>query len=218
MSGGVGRFLGRLFGRSVSRGGKTEIATTGTNKVGKGRAQQDLADAMGELGTIGKESSSVEALVYKTPDEIEKKALEGDANAQYNYGLLLQHGHDGVERDPRAALRMFRDAAKQRHPWAQFSLAHAFSSGVENIIEPDLEEAFHLFHLASQANIPEAFSHLGNMYENGIGTEQNVDEAVKYYMHAAELGDDNARAALAKIAFDKQAEDKAKGINGKTED
>ena len=56
------------------------------------------------------------------------------------------------------------------------------------------------------------------MYENGIGTEQNVDEAVKYYMHAAELGDDNARAALAKIAYDKQAEDKAKGVQGKVKE
>ena len=216
MSGRVGGFLGRLFGRSASRGRTKVVASR--NDLGGGRAEQELAEAMGELGNIAKGSSSVEGLVYKTPEEIEKKARQGDANAQYNYGLLLQNGHDGVEHDARAALRMIRDAAHQKHPWARFSLAHAFSSGVEGIIEPDLEEAFNLFHLASQANIPEAFAHLGNMYENGIGTEQNVDEAVKYYMHAAELGDDNARAALAKIAYDKQAEDKAKGVQGKVKE
>ena len=91
MSGRVGGFLGRLFGRSASRGRTKVVASR--NDLGGGRAEQELAEAMGELGNIAKGSSSVEGLVYKTPEEIEKKARQGDANAQYNYGLLLQNGH-----------------------------------------------------------------------------------------------------------------------------
>lgn len=194
------KFLGGIFRRAPAGGG------------GGGRrldGKEELAVAMQKLGRLAspdKHTFGDNEPVHITPEEVRTKAATGCPHSLYNYGLLLQHGH-GVERDPRAALRMFRDAAAQRHPWAQYSLAHAFSSGVDGVLEPDFEEAFKLFHLASQANIPEAFAHLGNMYENGVGTDPDLDEAVKYYMHAAALGDENSKAALAKIAYDKRKAD-----------
>ena len=53
MSGRVGGFLGRLFGRSASRG-RTKVVTS-RNDLRGGRAEQELAEAMGELGNIAKQ-------------------------------------------------------------------------------------------------------------------------------------------------------------------
>ena len=49
-------------------------------------------------------------------EEVKKKAEEGDPDFQYHWGLVLQHGRDGViERDPRSALQLMGEAARQGH-------------------------------------------------------------------------------------------------------
>ncbi len=55
-------------------------------------------------------------------------AQEGDANAQYNLGVMYDKGH-GVPQDFAEAVRWFRLAAEQGDAGAQFNLAFMYSNG-----------------------------------------------------------------------------------------
>mmetsp|Transcript_97591 Transcript_97591/g.279082 ORF Transcript_97591/g.279082 Transcript_97591/m.279082 type:complete len:162 (-) Transcript_97591:443-928(-) len=53
-------------------------------------------------------------------------ASEGLAAAQHEVGVCYSEGR-GVEKDEREAVRWFRRAANQGHPWGQFSLGCAYA-------------------------------------------------------------------------------------------
>ena len=144
-------------------------------------------------------------------EEIEQKANEGDIDCQYHWGLTLQHGRDGaVESNPRKALELMANAAKHGHPWARYSLANAYLSGVDNVLKPDLEMSFRLFKACTESKateIPGAFAHVGNMYQHGLGVEKNEDKAIQYFHTAADMGDDNSKRVLKEIAMKLQQQD-----------
>ena len=146
-----------------------------------------------------------------TLEEIEQKANEGDIDCQYHWGLTLQHGRDGaVESNPRKALELMANAAKHGHPWARYSLANAYLSGVDNVLKPDLEMSFRLFKACTESKsteMPGAFPHVGNMYQHGLGVEKNEDKAIQYFNTAADMGDDNSKRVLKEIAMKLQQQD-----------
>ena len=146
-----------------------------------------------------------------TLEEIEQKANEGDIDCQYHWGLTLQHGRDGaVESNPRKALELMANAAKHGHPWARYSLANAYLSGVDNVLKPDLEMSFRLFKACTESKsteMPGAFAHVGNMYQHGLGVEKNEDKAIQYFHTAADMGDDNSKRVLKEIAMKLQQQD-----------
>ena len=55
-------------------------------------------------------------------------AEQGDANAQYNLGLMTYHGR-GVPQDDAQAVRWYRKAAEQGDARAQFNLGSMFAYG-----------------------------------------------------------------------------------------
>ena len=58
--------------------------------------------------------------------ELRPLAERGDANAQYNVGVMYGQG-DGVERNDPEALKWFRKAAQQGHVGAQMNLGIIYS-------------------------------------------------------------------------------------------
>lgn len=51
--------------------------------------------------------------------------------------------------------------------------------------------------------------YLGEMYERGLGTSQNIDEALKWYAKAAQKGDSWAKSKLAlRAKFDEDLRQK----------
>ena len=45
----------------------------------------------------------------------------------------------------------------------------------------------------------EAMTGLAAMYENGKGTEKNIQQALQYYKQAAELGDEDAKMKVKEL-------------------
>ena len=94
----------------------------------------------------------------------------------------------------REALPLFREAAEQGHPGAQYSLGLMYRQG--DVIEHDDEKAMTWFRKAAEQGHAEAQFYAGWLYWKGEGVEQNEEEAIKWFRQAAGQGHQRARRLL----------------------
>lgn len=104
------------------------------------------------------------------------KAKAGDANSQFNIGMLYDNGQ-GVPKDHAEATRWFRKAAEQGNATAQYNLGVAYESGSD--VPRDYVEAVKWFHKAAEQG--DAFNELmlGVVYHNGVDIPKDDAEAVR---------------------------------------
>ncbi len=112
-------------------------------------------------------------------------AEQGDANSQYNMGLLYARGQ-GVPQDYEKALAWYQKAANQDVPAAEYNLGVMYANGQGVAANP--EEARRWFLKAAAKGVGEAVSGLATIYSEGEGAFQNYSEAEKYYRQAAQRG------------------------------
>ncbi len=120
-------------------------------------------------------------------------AEQGDVVAQYLLGLAYDTG-EGVERDPREAMRWYRKAAEQGDAEAQYNLGLAYDIGEG--VERDPREAMRWYRKAAEQGDAEAQYNLGLAYDAGEGVERDPREAMRWYRKAAEQGHAWAEAKL----------------------
>ena len=115
-------------------------------------------------------SAFVQAQDEQTPAQtladLRARAEAGDAEAQYNLGMMYGNGR-GVPQDDIEAVAWFRLAAEQGHAPAQNNLGVMYSEG-EGVPQDDAE-AVAWFHRAAEAGEASAQYNLGVMYYNGRG-------------------------------------------------
>ncbi len=107
---------------------------------------------------------------------------EGYAPAQYQMGVVYQHGY-GVPKDGIKALALFELAAKQNYSDAQFELALIYSEG--KLVKQNLKKAYELTHKAAKKGLASAQYNLAVMFANGTGIEQDNFKASRWYQNAA---------------------------------
>jgi len=66
----------------------------------------------------------------KTVDDLMKYARQGNRNAQFWLGQHYYFGENGVWKDGKKAVELFRKAARQGHPYAQHMLSQCYFKGV----------------------------------------------------------------------------------------
>ena len=108
-----------------------------------------------------------------------KLVSEGDAEAQYQLGLMYEKGQ-GVEQDYKEAVKRYKQAAKSGHTQAQFNLAQIHYSIYKNHAE-----AIKGYTKAAYAGNAEAQFKLGLMHEFGQGVEQDYSKSYEWYRRAA---------------------------------
>ena len=113
------------------------------------------------------------------------KAQQGDAQAQYNRGLMYARGR-GVPRDYGEAVKWFRKAAQQGFAEAQISLGAMYATG--GGVTQDDGEAAKWFRKAAQQGYAQGQYILGVLYQQGRGVARDVGEAVRWYLKAAAQG------------------------------
>ncbi len=111
-------------------------------------------------------------------------AEQGDANAQYNLGMLYARGQ-GVQQDYKRAAEWYEKAAAQDVPAAEYNLGVMYANGQGVTANP--EEAAKWFLKAEQKGVGEAASGLATVYSEN-GSFHNPGEALKWYQKAAEAG------------------------------
>ncbi len=124
-------------------------------------------------------------------------AIEGDAAAQFNLGLLYSEGK-GVPVDYRQSAFWYRKGAEQGHTGAQYNLAHLYLDG--HGVDKDPAQATHWWRQAAQRGHVLAQQYLGYAYYKGIGVNKDKQEALRWFREAAKGGDWRAKKMLATIA------------------
>jgi hypothetical protein len=129
----------------------------------------------------------------------QKAADLGGAHAQNSLGHCLHEGK-GARQDRNEALRWFRASATQGNRFGQESLARAYAEPDFAGMPQDWTEAFRLYRLSAEQGWHWAQFHLGECFENGLGTQRNLQEARRWYEKAAEQLNEQARAALKRLS------------------
>ena len=118
--------------------------------------------------------------------------MEGNAEAQYLYGRMLEEGA-GVPRDVEQAKEYYRKAAAQGHAEAKARLEAL--TGAEAQVEGE-SVAVDWFREAAEGGDPEAQFNYAHALETGWGTARDEAAARRWFERAAEAGHDGAQLRL----------------------
>lgn len=116
-------------------------------------------------------------------------AEQGNANAQFNLGIMYDNGW-GVAQDPQYAANWYLKAAQQGYVQAQFNLGVAYSFG-EGVPHDDCEAVKWYRRAAEQGNA-DAQHGLGLQYALGKGVEQDFLMSYIWLNLAATQGQEQA--------------------------
>ncbi|MBG6155728.1 TPR repeat protein [Labrenzia sp. EL_159] len=123
----------------------------------------------------------------------------GDPRAMLALGRAYITGA-GVEKSPETGLRLFQDANNLVPGLARFQIAEYHFWGAGGVVNYEL--AFDGFSESAKLSNPDAQYWLGWMYQNGLGTEPNPEEAARLYRIAIEHGEHRAKVALGVLYFE----------------
>jgi len=156
-------------------------------KAGLPAAMLKYGDMIAAGEVEGKGSD--DALVW-----IKRSAVEDCPEALYRLGTWNLHGI-GMDKDPELASELFSRGAQLEHPGCQYELGMLFLMK-DGPIAKDEKAAFFWFNrAASNGNAP-AQRQLAVCFENGIGCDIDLENALALYREAARNGDVEARRRL----------------------
>lgn len=107
-----------------------------------------------------------------------------------------------MERDLKRAFSLYHASAIQGNPYASYELAKMFRDGTgtkksAGQAEEHFQDAFSGFLVLEEQSHDDKLQYrLGQMLYQGIGTERDEEEAVRYWQQAAKLGNVNAQYTL----------------------
>ncbi|KAK4150757.1 hypothetical protein C8A00DRAFT_45934 [Chaetomidium leptoderma] len=138
--------------------------------------------AAGYIGRMYMRGEGVEQNFDRAKFWFERGAILKDPQSHHGFGLLYLNGY-GVKADATQAIDSFKVAAAQDYASAQVQLGYLYLDHGSN---EDLEIANHYFELAARwANI-EAYYHVAEVSNSGIGRDRSCSGAVSYYKNVAE--------------------------------
>jgi hypothetical protein len=124
-------------------------------------------------------------------------AYEGNAEAQFNLGVLYLEGN-GVERNAERARTWFMKAAEKNHVLAQYNLGHMALSGMGS--EKNIQEAIKWWKLAAEGGHFQAQFNYGRALYLGIGGHEDKAGGLVFLRQAAVQKDKRAIKFLSENA------------------
>ena len=145
-------------------------------------------------------------------DRLFDLADEGDADAIYEIALRMLEGR-GLNKDPQGAYDNFRDLQNAGYENAEVQIARMYYYGYFGA-EMVNTGAQMLIDFSENGN-PVACYELGYIYEKGISTATNMNNAIELYTNAAECGYEPAIAALKRLGYsvEKKYDDELLGFD-----
>lgn len=125
---------------------------------------------------------------------INKKAADGDPEAQYQFARLLQRSN-ATDTNGNTAMYWLEKSADQEFTPAQFLKGIYYIDGTE--VEKDEKKGFANIKIAAEKGLPIALNNMGICFEEGIGVEKNQKTAAAFYQKAAEKDFPHAQYSLA---------------------
>lgn len=131
------------------------------------------------------------------PDDLKKRAADGDATAQVALALLYRDGR-GVEKNAAEAMIWAHRAADQGDAEAMDFVGFAYLRGA--VVKRNTGLAFGYFQAAAEQSAQAAFN-LGQCYFGAQGTEQDCIKGLEWWEKAAAKGHGRAAASAAMAYF-----------------
>lgn len=119
--------------------------------------------------------------------------------ANYRLGDSYEHGKLSCPKDPALSVHFYTGAAQRGHPLAMMALCAWYMVGAEPVLEKDENEAYEWARKAAETGLPKAEYAVGYFTEMGIGCRRDPLESNKWYVKAADSGDERAKHRLAAI-------------------
>lgn len=163
--------------------------TTGANGAAPQETLQQAVDAWGRNDMT---------TVLKT---LRPLADRGHLGASYLVGILLADGAEGVQQDPKAALRYVEHAANHKHPGALFMLGEMYFWG--HGTEQNEQKGLDAITAAAKLGEPAAMANLGTFLYDGTTVTENVTDGLAWLLIAEKRGDPFARETVAKMKQDR---------------
>ena len=156
-------------------------------------AENDHIPAMNNLGTIyeGKENYA-EAKIWYT-----KAADKNNKYGAYNLGMLKYNGRGETE-DKEGSLKWFLKAAELDHTASQVQAGYIYG---KIMTPPDNDKSVYWYSKAARLGYSTGQYNYAYMFENGLGTEKNLDSAFHWYSKAADQGYESAEYALGRFYY-----------------
>jgi len=126
-------------------------------------------------------------------ESFQKRATQGDANAQYVLGAKYAAG-EGVPKDQAKAAEWFQKAAAQGDADAQYQIGKMYYLGEG--VPKDFAKAAEWCRKAAIQGNERAQSSLGDMYYQGKGVPRDDGKAIEWLQKAAAQGEPVAQANL----------------------
>jgi Sel1 repeat len=121
-------------------------------------------------------------------------AQKGDADSQYQLGMLYEQGSPEATKDSTKAVEWFRRLAEKGDRRGENALGIAYRHGY-GVAEDDAV-GFEWFYKAALKGYPAAQANLAGAYDGGHGTPRNGSAAFSWRVEAAKNGEFSAQIAL----------------------
>ena len=118
-----------------------------------------------------------------------KSAEQGNADGQYNLGIMYTKGQ-GITQDDKKAVKWYRKSAEQGNADAQYNLGVMYDNGQG--VTQDYKKAVKWYRKSAEQGTADAQSNLGAMYANGQGITQDYVMAKMLWNIAAAKGHETA--------------------------
>ncbi|GHU34047.1 hypothetical protein AGMMS50256_27150 [Betaproteobacteria bacterium] len=133
----------------------------------------------------------------ETAKNYREAAERGDAQAQYQLGLLYSGGQGGAQNHAEA-VAWFRKAAEQGAAASQYRLGRAYARGLG--VERNIDEALKWLRKAAEKGDSDAQFMLGGMYIKGQGVTKNYGTAYMWIAFSLSKSDPTSPAYTARVA------------------
>lgn len=198
-------FAGWVFNHGLGKPAHFAVATYWYQQAAA--EQQPLARAVlalaqldaWDLGnTVEVDLAKGKETLAQVASEVKKRAKDGCPIAQVILAEMYAGGH-GVAKNANQAFAMYEASANNAYAPAQYVVGTAYDTNADQFgRKRDDGTALDWYKLAAAQNDPSALLLLGEAARTGRFGEKNLQEAVKYFRKAVDLGNDDAMIALAR--------------------
>lgn len=168
-------------------------------------AKQGYAPAQLSVGESYYWGISTEKNKYKAVEWYKKASYQRNTNAMYQLSMAYLLG-EGIQQDIKKGNALKIQAANMGNIKAQIDLAQSYRTGDEDEqIPKNLEKVAYWYSKAAALGDKNALNNLAYMYAMGDGVTQNHTTALKYYLMAAQKGEDSSQVAICGYYLEGQA-------------
>ncbi|HEV8552721.1 MAG TPA: tetratricopeptide repeat-containing serine protease family protein [Casimicrobiaceae bacterium] len=170
------------------------VLLTGCDKAPPSTNQQSVATEAPEKQVEDLSMFDVRTAVPIDAEWYQKAATQGNADAQFNLGVMYANG-EGVSKDAAKAVEWYQKAATQGDADAQLNLGAMYLRGEG--VPKEVAKAVEWYQKAATQGNADAQHKLGWMYFYGEGVPTDAAKAVECWQKAAAQGNVRAQNMLA---------------------